>query len=373
MPHNSIAVVDRALSTSFWALPAARRLDPNSTSGPTRAQIGTSARPSRGDPTFPTTAITVAPQLLEILLSRIEAEAARRGSLSRLRRVRSLCLALHLPMRARRWLFRDVLAELSADLILLTCGGARLPSELQLAWEAMGVLVVQGYGATECAAIAGHDRRHRRPGTVGSPFAGIEVRIAPDGELLARGPSETAGYWRRPAETAELLEGGWVHTGDAAAIDPHGELVILGRTRDRIALPNGMKVYPEDVEQALVAQPAIRLAAVLEGAPGQLVAVVIPAGDGTTDADIDAAVQAGNASLAPHQRVRRWRRWPDDDFPRTHTFKVRRAQVAGWLGDEIRAERRGPAAAPAAEPGSAPASGATAAAGTGSRGRRRRR
>ena len=286
--------------------------------------------------------ITTVPQFLEIVLARIEGEAARRGSLERLRRARSLALALHLPIRVRRWLFRDVLAGLGGALRVLGCGGARLPAGLQLAWEAMGVIVVQAYGATECAAIAGHDRRNRRSGTVGPPLTGVEVRIAPDGELLARGPNATAGYWRRPADTAEMLAGGWVHTGDAATIDPHGELVILGRTRDRIALPNGMKVYPEDVEQALTAQAAVRLAAVLEGAPGQLVAVLIPTGDAVADADLDGAVRAANASLAPHQRVRRWRRWPDDDFPRTHTLKVRRAQVEGWLADRARVEAQAP-------------------------------
>jgi long-chain acyl-CoA synthetase len=289
-------------------------------------------------------AITVPPQFLQLLMSRVEAEAKRRGSLERLRRARSIALRLHLPMAVRRWLFRDVLRGMGGCLDTLSCGGARLPEELQLAWEAMGVVVIQGYGATECAAIAGHDRRNRRPGTVGPPFAEVEVTFAPDGELLARGPNMTSGYWERPAETAEMLAGGWVHTGDAGMVEEHGEIVILGRTRDRIALPNGLKVYPDDVEDALAAQAAVRAAVVLEGAPGQLAAVIVPetepAGGGTArgadDEAIDAAVQAANAALAPHQRVRRWRRWPDADFPRTHTLKVRRAQVAGWYLEEMR-------------------------------------
>jgi long-chain acyl-CoA synthetase len=282
------------------------------------------------------TAITVVPQFLELLMDRIEGEAGRRGALTRLRRIRRLALALHLPIPVRRWLFRDVLAGLGGGLSILSCGGARLPVELQLAWEGLGVIVVQGYGATECSAIAGHDRRSRRPGTVGPPLAGIEVRIAPDGELLARGPNAMSGYWRRPEETAEVLEGGWVHTGDAATVDAHGELVIMGRTRDRIALPNGMKVYPEDVERPLLAQDAIRAAVALEGSPGQLVAILVPAADASTDAQLDAAVAAANESLAQHQRIRRWRRWPDADFPRTHTFKVRRSEVAGWYASEAR-------------------------------------
>jgi long-chain acyl-CoA synthetase len=283
------------------------------------------------------TAITVVPQFLELIMARIEGEARRQGSLGRLRHGRSLALRLHLPLAVRRRLFRDVLRGIGGlHLETLSCGGARLPEELQLAWESMGVRVVQGYGATECAAIAGHTRQNRRPGTVGPPFADVEIAIAADGELLARGPNMTGGYWNRPRETAEMLAGGWVHTGDAATVDRHGEVVILGRTRDRIALPNGLKVYPEDVEDALLEGEAIRAAVVLEGAPGQLAAVIVPADHRTTDESIDAAVQAANGVLAPHQRVRRWRRWPDADFPRTHTFKVRRAQVAGWYLGEVR-------------------------------------
>ncbi len=286
------------------------------------------------------TTMTTVPQVMDLMLGRIETEAARRGALARLLRARRLALALRLPMAVRRRLFRDVLAVLGGHLALLGSGGARLPEALQLAWEAMGVRVVQGYGATECAAIAGHARDRRRPGTVGPPLAGLEVCIAEDGELLARGPNATAGYWGRPVESAEVLEGGWVHTGDAARIEEHGELVILGRTRDRIALPNGMKVYPEDVEQALrtAAANVVRSAVVLEGAPGQLVAIVVPASPDTDDEAIDGAVRAANATLAPHQRVRRWRRWPDPDFPRTHTLKVRRGMVADWYAGQRRRE-----------------------------------
>ena len=291
------------------------------------------------------TAITVVPQFLELIMARIESEARRQGSLDRLRRGRSLALRLHLPLLVRRRLFGDVLRGLGGHLETLSCGGSRLPEELQLAWESIGIRVVQGYGATECAAIAGHTRQNRRAGTVGPPFTDVEVTIAADGELLARGPNMTDGYWNRPREAAEMLAGGWVHTGDAATIDRHGEVVILGRTRDRIALPNGLKVYPQDVEDALLEGDAIRAAVVLEGAPGQLAAVIVPADHGTTDESIDAAVQVANGILAPHQRVRRWRRWPDSDFPRTHPFKVRREQVAGWYLGEVRRTGEGGGAA----------------------------
>ena len=135
------------------------------------------------------------------------------------------------------------------------------------------------------------------------------------------------GYWRRPEETAEVLADGWVHTGDVLTVDANGELIYLGRTRDRIALPNGMKVYPEDVEHALV-QPGVKASVALESAPGVISAVIVPESAETSDAELDSAVRAANGSLAPHQRIRIWRRWPDADLPRTHTLKVRRRVVA---------------------------------------------
>jgi long-chain acyl-CoA synthetase len=286
------------------------------------------------------TAITAVPQILQVLVDAIDGEARRTHRLERLHRLRAI--ALRLPIVLRRVLFRSVLARFGGRLRIVTSGGARLPADLQLAVEAMGVLVVQGYGATECAAIAGHTRSSRRPGTVGRPMVGMEVRIAADGELLARGPNAMLGYWERPEETAEALEDGWVHSGDAATVapagDPHAEIVILGRTRDRIALPNGLKVYPDDVEAALTAEPAVKSAVVLEHGPGRLVAILLPADPDLEEHALrrvlDGAVASANRRLAVHQRVRRWWRWPGSDLPRTHTLKIRRAEVAAWLVTE---------------------------------------
>ena len=218
-----------------------------------------------------------------------------------------------------------------------------LSPELQQAWELFGVRIVQGYGTTECAAVCGHLRSRQRKGTVGPPLAGIEVRIAPDGELLVRGPNVMRGYWQAPEATAEVLDPeGWFHTGDAARIDDSGELVILGRTRDRISLPSGLNVYPEDVEAALVDTGAVRAAVVFEPTPGRLAAVIVPRDPAADEAALDAAVRQANASLAPHQRLGTWRRWPEDDFPRTHTLKVRPAPVKAWYAEAEEGPSRGP-------------------------------
>ena len=232
----------------------------------------------------------------------------------------------------------------------------------RLAWELMGVRVVQGYGTTECAAITGHSRAKRRPGTVGRRLAGVEVRIAADGELLARGPNVMSGYWEAPEATAEVLDAdGWFHTGDAAKVDERGEIVILGRTRDRISLPNGLNVYPEDVESALNLTGSITSSVVFEAAPGRLAAAVVPRGD-VDDALLAAAVREANTRLAPHQRVVTWRRWPDDDFPRTHTLKVRRAPVEAWFGKAEQEPRVTGAVSGGAEAGAATPAGRPSAA-----------
>ncbi|MFV2062492.1 MAG: AMP-binding protein [Chloroflexota bacterium] len=289
-------------------------------------------------------AVTLVPQLMELLLSGIESEARKTGKEGQLERARRI--ATFLPFRVRRLLFHSVHRALGGHLHIISSGGARLSDELQLAWELMGVRVVQGYGATECAAICAHTRDSRRHGTVGPPLAGLQVRIAEDGELLVRGPNVMSGYWDAPEATAEIIdEEGWCHTGDAAAIDENGEVVILGRTRDRIALPNGLKVYPEDVEAALRESGAVRAAVVFELSPGRLAAALAPAESNADDSSLAAAVRTANSNLAPHQKVTAWRRWPGHDFPRTHTLKVRRGPVKAWYheADDGSAETKSPA------------------------------
>ncbi len=276
------------------------------------------------------TVLTLTPHLIRLRLQAIESEARRTGREKQLQRTR--LIARRLPIRLRRLLFRSLLQPLGGALSVIGSGSARLDPELQEAWETFGVRVVQGYGTTECPAITGHTRDSRTTGTVGPPLPGLEVRIARDNELLVRGPSVMSGYWDAPEATAEVLDAdGWLHTGDAARIDDAGEIVILGRTRDRIALPSGLNVYPEDVESALLATDVVRAAVVFESAPGRIAAALVPVESDADDDTLEAAVRAANGNLASHQRVGTWRRWPDEDFPRTHTHKIRRGPVRDWF------------------------------------------
>ncbi|HET7029370.1 MAG TPA: AMP-binding protein [Candidatus Limnocylindrales bacterium] len=283
------------------------------------------------------TSMIVVPQVLDLFWNAIEREADRSGRRALFARLRAI--ARHLPYPARRLLFRGVHARLGGSLRLFVSSGAFLPPALQGSWEDLGVVVIQGYGSSENGFGTCTTPRDHGLGTVGRAVPPVQLRIADDGEVLFRGPTLFKGYWRDPDATARAIdEDGWYHSGDIGHLDPDGRLILSGRTKDRIVLPNGFKVYPEDLENALRIA-GIRDAVVIETEPGRIEAIVLVKGAGVDSAEaarpvVEAAVRAANRQLGPQQRIAAWRLWPEDDFPRTHTLKVRRDPVRAWaVGD----------------------------------------
>jgi long-chain acyl-CoA synthetase len=277
-----------------------------------------------------TTSMVVVPQLLQLFWDAIEREAERSGRGTAFRRLRAV--ARHLPYRARRWLFRSVHARLGGNFRLFVSAGAFLPPSLQEAWEDIGVIVLQGYGSTETGFGTCNSLDDHGLGTVGRPVPPVEMRIADDGEIQFRGPTLFEGYWHDPEATAAAFtDDGWYRTGDIGRVDDAGRLHLMGRSKDIIVLPNGLNVYPEDIENELRIA-GLKDAIVVETRPGRIEAVVL-AGD-LPDGTVDADVRAANGHLAIHQRVVGWRRWPNNDFPRTHTFKVKRNEVRAWAVEE---------------------------------------
>ena len=310
------------------------------------------------------TSMIVVPQVLDLFWSALEREVDRSGRRAMFDRLRAI--ARRLPMAIRRLIFRSVHAKLGGRLRLMVSSGAYLPPALQQAWEDLGITVIQGYGSTEtgsgtCTTLSDHGL-----GTVGWAPPPVEMRLAEDGEVLFRGPTLFKGYWQDPEATAAVLDGeGWYHTGDLGRLDEAGRLILHGRKKDIIVLPNGFNVYPEDLENAL-RDAGLRDSVVLETAPGRIEAVVLPPGSGPlaaaragkaaakagdpaateagaaatdaataaeieeTRATIQAAVKAANATLGPQQRLAGWRLWPEFDFPRTHTLKIKRNEVRAW-------------------------------------------
>src|SRR5579883_349422 len=160
---------------------------------------------------------------------------------------------------ARWWMWRRLHRRLGWRMWAFIVGAAALPAEQEELWHALGYAVVQGYGLTETAPAVAitHPFKIRR-GSVGRKLAGMEIRIAPDGEILVRGPNVSPGYYRNPAATAETLADGWLRTGDLGELDAEGNLIYKGRKKEVIVTAEGLNVYPDDVEQALDAQPEIR-------------------------------------------------------------------------------------------------------------------
>lgn len=276
------------------------------------------------------TMLVAVPQALQLLTNGVEAEVRRQNQEETFRRM--LAAAKHLPLGSRRLLFRAVHEKLGGKLARVVCGGAYLDPELARKWELLGVSVLQGYGATEAAPIiSGDSPGHRRAGAVGRQFPGVEIRIAADGEILARGPNVFQGYWRNPEATSEALHDGWYSTGDLGQLDADGYLYLKGRKKDLIVLANGQNVYPEDLEAELARHPALKDGVVLgienDGGNVQVHAVLLLR-DRTQAADV---VRRANEGLADHQQIQAFTVWPDDDFPRTPTLKVKKAQVVAWL------------------------------------------
>ena len=281
-----------------------------------------------------TTSMVLVPQLLELFWAAVEREVEKSGRAATFNRLRGI--ARHLPYALRRLIFRSVHRRLGGGLRILVSSGAFLPPALQQAWEDLGVIVIQGYGATETGFGTCTTREDHGLGTVGRPMPPVELRLADDGEVQFRGPTIFKGYWHDPEATAAAFTpDGWYRTGDIGRLDDAGRLVLMGRTRDMIVLPNGLNVYPEDIENAL-RTAGLRDSVVIETKPGRIEAVVLPPArsDGATPASIRESIQAGvraaNATLAQHQRVAGFRIWPDDDLPRTHTLKVKRDVVRRW-------------------------------------------
>lgn len=274
------------------------------------------------------THMVAVPQLLTIMGQTLDDQL--RAKLPTRAHAGMMALAERLPMPARRTLFLPIHRRLGGALRMFAAGGAALPPETQRLWERLGVRVIQGYGTSECSPIvAGSLPDGSTPiGSVGPPIKGVRVKLSPEGELLVRGPNVMRGYWKDPERTAEVLHDGWYSTGDLARIDEQGNIFLAGRAKELIVLPSGLNVWPSDVEDVLRADPAVKDATLI-GVPtpgGGMVlhAYLIPTKAGDFNADVTPIVSRANGRLAQHQRVATASWWPDPDFPRTSTLKVRR-------------------------------------------------
>ena len=284
---------------------------------------------SRAMMEYQITTMLAIPQLLALMLERIEQSAKEEGrsaALSTATRV-----AGFLPLRARRVLFRSVHSRLGGHLNLAVVGGAPIPIDVATGWERMGVRVVLGYGLTETSPIlTGNSLGGRHLDSPGRALDNVQLRIAADGEIQAKGPTVFHEYWHDPEATADAFtEDGWFKTGDVGRIED-GYLYIKGRLKFAIVRSSGLKVFPEDIELVTEKDQRFRDVCIIGvgGPKGETVTAVVISE--LSDQKVAEAIAEINAQLESFQHIDSWRRWPGGDFPRTRLLKVDRRRVQMW-------------------------------------------
>jgi len=235
-------------------------------------------------------------------------------------------------LTARLWHGRGAHRLLGWRCCGFVVGGAPLDGALEDFWRGLGFAVIQGYGLTETAPIVAWNHPFRTEhGTVGRPIAGVDVRLAPDGEILVKGPIVTRGYVGASEDTQTAIEDGWLHTGDIGAFDGSGHLVIRGRKKDIIATAEGLKVFPEDVERILERVAGVREAAVIGRRVNhaERVHAVLALESGVDPA---AVLRDVNARLESHQRIQSFSVWTGGPLPRTEPMrKLKRYAIRRWV------------------------------------------
>jgi long-chain acyl-CoA synthetase len=315
------------------------------------------------------TVVACVPRLYEVMRQRILRMTARQSGLKATLFAKTIELgskayerpeAMSLAQRALNRLLdklvRDaVRARFGGRIKALVSGGAALHYDVALFFAALGVPLFQGYGLTECAPVIsvngpGATKLH----TVGRPIPGMEVRIAEDGEILARGPSVMRGYWRDDVGTSQVLRAGWLHTGDIGVIDRDGFLQITDRKKDIIVNSGGDNVAPQRVEGILALQPEIDQAIVYGDGRPHLVALIVPDAEFARayarrhglqpelaqlvqhkdfERALGEAVTRANKSLSVIERVRHFRLMAEpftiEKGTMTPTLKLRRQLIYG--------------------------------------------
>jgi long-chain acyl-CoA synthetase len=256
---------------------------------------------------------------------------------------------------AEKLVFSKLRAALGGRLRFAVSGGAPLSKEIAQFFHAAGILILEGYGLTEtCPALTFNREDNFKFGSVGQAEPGVELKIAPDGEILARGPNIAVGYWKKPEATAEVFRSdGWFATGDIGRIDSEGFLYITDRKKDLIVTAGGMNVAPQNIENLLKGDPFISQAMVHGDRRPYPVALItlnreelakFARAEGLLVSDpaalarhpkvverVSRTIEARNAGLPSYARIKKFAILPDDftldNGLLTPTLKVKRALI----------------------------------------------
>ena len=174
-------------------------------------------------------------------------------------------------------MFSKIRQGTGGRLRFVVSGSAPLAVSVAEFFSAVGLPIIEGYGLTETSPILTvNPLSAPRAGAVGKPVRDVEIRIAADGEILARGANVMLGYFNKPDATAEVLRDGWFHTGDIGALDAEGYLSITDRKKDLLVTSGGKKIAPQPIEAVLKRSPLVSEAVVLGDRQRYAAALIIP-------------------------------------------------------------------------------------------------
>ena len=247
---------------------------------------------------------------------------------------------------ADRLVYSKVKARLGGNLRIAVSGGAPLAKEIIEFFHALDVLVLEGYGLTECTTGATINRPTRyRFGTVGPPLPGVELRIADDGEVLIKSETIFGGYFKDEDATREVLPGdGWLRSGDVGHIDDDGFLTITDRKKDILVTAGGKNVAPQNLENALKTHPVVSQALVVGDRRPYLAALITLAEEVVQDdarEQVERAVEDVNLDLSRFEQIKRFAILPRDfsveEGEVTPTLKLKRRVCQEHFAAEIEA------------------------------------
>jgi len=198
---------------------------------------------------------------------------------------------------AERLVWSKIRENVGGRLHTMISGSAPLPLTVSEFFHGIGLPITEGYGLTETSPVlTGNPPGAMRAGSVGRAIPGVELAIAPDGEILARGPNVMVGYHNNPAETAEVLRDGWFHTGDIGTLDADGYLTITDRKKDLLVTSGGKKIAPQPIEAILERSPLVSEAILLGDRRKFAAALIVP-----DFAALERRLKDLGRPLAPHE------------------------------------------------------------------------